>query len=179
MEDVTPQQRKQIERDRQRPEFLEWLAAADTELATFLAEDVPGMPDNPYSEEGIQHAQTTARAYIAARDTRYIDLESRFRRFLGEVFVRCFEGDWLYVDVIGKGELRPVVLTPFNPLLLDPERQIDRLFGKDPDPLGSLFRFRATDYGDWLASGRLTGEAWEEYRYAVRRARRRASGEHE
>ncbi|WP_433560695.1 hypothetical protein ACQP1O_23825 [Nocardia sp. CA-151230] len=80
-----------------------WLAGQSTALELFFAQDAPcvGALDDPWTLQGLQAAVRVARARIV--DRRGIlapenrALIDRFGRFVGEVFVRRFDGSWTNV----------------------------------------------------------------------------------
>ncbi|AKU15691.1 hypothetical protein [Luteipulveratus mongoliensis] len=158
----------QRERDQQDPEFLTWLAAMDDELALFFERDVPDMPADPWSEEGLRHAEQAALRYFWDREPGDLswrrEREKRFRRYLGEVFVRNFEGTWMWIDVNRNGTKAPVVSEPANPEYLQVEGQVDGALG---DRTGGawvqLFGYARRAYNDWVAAGRLSPDEWFDY----------------
>jgi len=86
--------------DQHNPQFLEWLRGNDAAFELFFEQDAPQVAtlDNPWTLAGLQVAVSTAReifpdhrAVIAPGNRPAID---RFGRFVGEVFVRQFEGQW-------------------------------------------------------------------------------------
>lgn len=116
---------RQREKDQQHPAWLAWLSAMPDALDEFLSKDVPGMPTDPWSADGLQYAEQAALrifpTFDAVLDPENRGSADRFQRYVGEVFVRCFEGEWLNVpaakDYLGRG-FDPVVRRPFNDLYL-------------------------------------------------------------
>ncbi len=169
----------QIERDQHDPAFLEWLARMDTELALFFERDVPDFPCDPWTEDGLRHAEQAALRYQQARlegDLSWRrEREPRFARYLGEVFVRNFEGRWKYVDVANKGVKSPVVLVAGNPEYFRVAGQVQNAVIERTGAVWAwLFERSREDYEDWVASGRLGYDEWLNYR--VERTRRRLGG---
>lgn len=80
-----------------------WLAGHSAALELFFAQDAPsvGALDDPWTLQGLQAAVRVARTRIV--DRRGIlapenrALIDRFGRFVGEVFVRQFDGSWTNV----------------------------------------------------------------------------------
>ncbi|MFJ9368936.1 hypothetical protein ACIRRA_31565 [Nocardia sp. NPDC101769] len=77
-----------------------WVAGHSAALELFFAQDAPtvGALDDPWTLQGLQAAVRVARTRIV--DCRGIlapenrALIDRFGRFVGEVFVRQFDGSW-------------------------------------------------------------------------------------
>jgi hypothetical protein len=158
---------RQIERDQQDPKFLEWLAGMDDGLATFFADDVPDMPENPFSAEGLRHAEEVAIRWFWRRnpiDREWPERELRFQRFVGETLIRSFEGRWKYIDMRGHGHF-PVVSLPSNPLYYELDLLVDQaVTKKSGEAWARIFGYAAEDHADWVAAGRLPPREWEKYR---------------
>jgi hypothetical protein len=88
---------------RQRQEKFEaWLAMNDYLLdCEFLAGDVPGMPDDPYSRAGLVVAEANALERWANAEEALapdsIDMYWKLVRFVGETFVRTLGYEWTCV----------------------------------------------------------------------------------
>lgn len=79
--------------------FAAWLSMNDFVIEDqFFVDDVPNMPDNPYSEGGLRVAEAAALAsftdtqQVLAPDNR--ELFDRYLRYLGETFVRALGFIW-------------------------------------------------------------------------------------
>lgn len=71
----------------------------------FLVFDVSGMPDDPFSEDGLRVAEAEALRRFADSEEALApanrELFDKFVRFVGEAFVRGIGGEWTnrpYVD---------------------------------------------------------------------------------
>ncbi|AKU18223.1 hypothetical protein VV02_24165 [Luteipulveratus mongoliensis] len=157
----------QRERDQQDPVFLDWLSAMDDELKVFFNEDVPDMPADPWTEEGLRHAEHAALAYYWADDPMDLDWperSTRFARYLGEVFVRSFEGTWKWIDVNRNGTKEPVVRRPATDVYFEVDRQVGAaMSARTGDKWAWLFEQSREHYERWVAAGRLSPDDWFEY----------------
>jgi hypothetical protein len=61
---------------KQAPEFAEWLSNHDAELKTFL-EDETGMPEDPFSEEGLRRVEELILAAYRAKEWMWLECEPR------------------------------------------------------------------------------------------------------
>lgn len=159
-------QRERYQRD---PAFVEWLGRMDEELAKFFAEDVPDMPADPWTVEGLRHAEQAALAYYWEREPGDLswrrEREKRFQRYLGEVFVRNFQGTWMWVDVNRDGIKTPVVRRPSMETYFEVERHVGSAVGERSGEVWSRLFERAWEYHEsWVAAGRSSPEEWFEYR---------------
>lgn len=78
------------------PLWLEWLSRKDDRLQTFLAEDVAAMPGDLWSSTGLQHAEhTLLQRFSGTRAGAGDEVLTRFGCYLGEVFVRAWQGFWV------------------------------------------------------------------------------------
>ena len=92
-QNVTP---KRAELDRG---FQAWLAMNEYLVeCEFLIFDVDGMPDDPYTEEGLRIAEAEALRRFpdlaSARAPENAAMFDKFVRFLGETLVRRLNGEW-------------------------------------------------------------------------------------
>ncbi|AKU15135.1 hypothetical protein VV02_03410 [Luteipulveratus mongoliensis] len=116
----------------------------------------------------MRHAEQAALAYYWADDP--IDLDwpersKRFARYLGEVFVRSFEGSWMWIDVDRRGSNEPVVREPATPAYLEVELHVGgAMTERTGEKWARLFNYSLEDYEAWVAAGRLSPEDWFEYR---------------
>lgn len=85
------------------PAYQAWMAGHTDALEAFLTHDAVcvAMLDDPWSVSGLRAAITMARsripdhcAVLAPENRALID---RLGRYVGEVFVRCFDGYWCNV----------------------------------------------------------------------------------
>ncbi|AKU14754.1 hypothetical protein [Luteipulveratus mongoliensis] len=160
----TAEELAQMERDQQDPEFVAWLAAMDEDLRVFFEQDVPDMPENPWSEEGLRHAEQAAVSFFWAHDLDWPEREVRFARYLGEVFTRSFEGSWKWIDVRGDGKA-PVVRRPSMPNYFEVANQVRAAVSeRSGETWAELFRNTRRFHDAWVAAGRLAPQDWEDYR---------------
>jgi hypothetical protein len=104
--------------------FAAWLAMNDYLLdCEFLAGDVPGMPDDPYTEEGLRIAEAEAlRRFssipdvLAAENRHMFD---KFVRFIGETFVRGLGGHWTNKPLVDDGKAYVGVGFPWRETTLE------------------------------------------------------------
>ncbi|MBF6175966.1 hypothetical protein [Nocardia blacklockiae] len=148
--------------------WIEWLARADSDLEAFFR-TVPSLGEDPYSREGLIHARAVAKQTLpnwAAVERGEFDVAdweeaAPFIRFIGEVFRRNFEGEWINNSAPGNDgpKVSPEVELPF---------------GAGIDPAGLLcseflldtYDYTAEDHAEWVAAGRPTGDAlrkWKPY----------------
>lgn len=88
--------------------FAAWLAMNDYLLdCEFLAGDVPGMPEDPYTEDGLRIAEANALSRFADSDEALApdnrEMYDKFVRFIGEVFVRSLGGEWTNKPFVDDG----------------------------------------------------------------------------
>lgn len=78
--------------------FAAWLAMNEYLLEDFLDNDVTGMPDDPFSEEGLRIAEAEALRRFDSKDAALApenrELYDKFVRFLGEAIARGVGGAW-------------------------------------------------------------------------------------
>ncbi len=163
--------------DQHEPHYLAWLSANDTALSTFFEYDAPqvAMLDDPWTLTGLQVAIATARktfpdhrAVIAPENRSAID---RFGRFVGEVFVRQFEGYWCNMpDNAPVGaKFWPMVECSGYLACITPHSELEiaivegRMVGLSAVPNGiltSLYNNVRRNYWKWVAAGRPSATAW-------------------
>jgi hypothetical protein len=89
--------------------FAAWLAMNDYLLdCEFLAGDVPGMPADPYSEDGLRVAEGDALRRFASIDDVLAPenraMYDKFIRFIGETFVRGLGAVWTSRPMVDDGQ---------------------------------------------------------------------------
>ncbi|MGW4848903.1 hypothetical protein [Nocardia brasiliensis] len=156
---------KQIERDQNDPKWLEWVAPENmnAQLDAFLNETVPDMPDDPWSAQGLDHAERAALSIFPTVDSTLVPenraVADQFHRFIGEVFRRNFEGVWRNVpsfdDAKRSRGFGPVIRRPFAEFYLGVvpalTTAIDR---KTSTTWAQGFRYSEEDYRVWVEAGR-------------------------
>jgi hypothetical protein len=169
--EYTQAELRQRELDQQNPQFLAWLSRMDDELALFFERDVPDMPADPFTEEGLRRAEAAAIRLFWHRtpeDGPFAYRKERFERFIGEVFVRKVEGKWMWINVSVHGHA-PVVSRPATPLYLEPDGQLSQsLTEKCTDGWTFVFRNSVESYEAWKAAGRLPPKDWFDYQHNER-----------
>ena len=88
--------------------FTSWLAMNDYLLdCEFLAGDVPGMPDDPYTVAGLRAAEAEAlRRFASVSEMLAADnraMLDKFVRYVGETFVRL-GGEWTNKPLVDNGK---------------------------------------------------------------------------
>ncbi|RMI30354.1 hypothetical protein [Nocardia stercoris] len=114
-------------------QFTDWMGGHDAALALFLRSDAPAVAAlaDPWTFEGLVLAVSTARtllpdhrAVIAPENRATVE---RFGRFVGEVFVRSFDGHWCNVpDNAPVGvQLWPMIRCAGYPAPLGPRSELE------------------------------------------------------
>lgn len=158
---------RQREKDQQDPAWLAWLAAMPDALDEFLTVDVPDMPADPWSAEGLLHAEHASLVHFPSMESVGAP-SSRARadrtiRYLGEVFRRNFEGKWCNVPELygAYGGFTPAVEEPYVELYLEVVAMLtatlDRRTGRE---WAGVFGYAQEDHADWVAAGRPDLAAW-------------------
>ncbi|RCK70245.1 hypothetical protein DT076_06150 [Desertihabitans brevis] len=156
------------------PVWQEWLAGMEAGLDRFFAEVVPDMPADRFGLEGVRHAEAAALRIFpdmdaanprtSPQDAGTIDA---FHRYLGEVFVRNFEGRWRYADVSDTYGRLPVVELPYD---LEPVTLLTLLTSvvgrRTGEELSTTFGYQQETYGQWVEAGRPAYPAWAEIEFA-------------
>lgn len=174
LEEPSPAKLARIAADQRRPEFQEWLASMDSELNTFFTEDLPGLPENPYTSEGLHQVEEFANADFHDRESKrnWWDLSNRIERYIGELLVRTLEGEWKYINVTGEG-LIPVVQTPFRMSYFEPEVLLSgALGGESYAALTKIYERASASHAAWIEHGRLPLRDWVELQSEQRRGLR-------
>lgn len=111
------------------PGWRQWLSDQEIGLAHFFTNVVPDMPEQPYSREGLEHAEVAALRIFPDAASANPDRTPEnnvtidpFQRFIGEVFLRCFEGRWIHADAVAGYGPEPSVELPFSdvPIVVRP-----------------------------------------------------------
>ncbi|MBO0827510.1 MAG: hypothetical protein J2P24_06990 [Streptosporangiales bacterium] len=163
------QEQRRIAPFQQRPEWRDWLAGMDAALAGFFDRVVPDMPADPWSEEGLRHAEAAALERFPDADSADpetaqagADVIDGFRRYLGELLVRRFEGAWVYVD-LGATGLVPAVALPYSPEYFDVggalTMAVQRRTGGE---WSAVHRFQREDHDAWVGAGRPEPPVWQQ-----------------
>jgi hypothetical protein len=89
--------------------FAAWLAMNDYLVEEdFLVNDVPDMPTDPYTEEGVRAAEAEAlRRFRDADDAlapQNRELYDKFVRFLGEAIIHGVGGEWTDRPMVDDGK---------------------------------------------------------------------------
>ncbi|MBB5916110.1 hypothetical protein BJY24_005022 [Nocardia transvalensis] len=163
--------------DQHEPDYLAWLSGGDTAFAMFFKQDAPRVAalDDPWTLEGLQTAVATARetfpdyrAVVAPENRSAID---RFGRFVGEVFVRRFEGHWCNMpDNAPAGvDFWPMVecggylacITPHSQLeIAVVEGRMPNLSAAPDGILTGLFDSVQRSYHKWVTADRPSLDVW-------------------
>ncbi|VFA96329.1 hypothetical protein [Nocardia cyriacigeorgica] len=154
--------------------YREWLAAMDTELARFLAEDAPeiGALDDPYTPEGLRMVEQNVERVFGDRTTLYsadtLETRERYARFIGEVFRRATEGKWVNVAHLDRkhegGESWAVLLFPWTDIFFDPRDYVGTAFvtmPREPSEIVWVYNNMVGDYTEWVGVGRPTPEEYD------------------
>ncbi|MGV9680734.1 hypothetical protein ACWDSJ_36150 [Nocardia sp. NPDC003482] len=161
---------EQIARDQQDPKWLEWVAdeLMEAQLRKFFTETVPNMPENPWSAEGLDRAESEILARFATMDDvdrpENRDVADQFTRFIGEVFRRNFEGGWYNVPGMS-GErypdFGPVIRDEWTDAYLDTANLVTATVHRQwRDFLSGIFFNSQRTYQEWVAAGRPPMNEW-------------------
>lgn len=174
------QETKRREPWQQRPEFKEWMAGMEKGLDHFFNHLVPDMPDDPYSVEGLRHAEATLLRLFPdgaamSEETNPADgpAVDAFLRYLGQVYVARLEGRWMWMDMTDEGDFRPIIRLPCYPH----DRYVAQLLAdaadlRTGDRLATSFETDLGEYQDWQRAGRPGPNEWAPMRRKLRRERR-------
>ncbi|AKU17292.1 hypothetical protein [Luteipulveratus mongoliensis] len=169
-EEYTPAELEQRERDQQDPVFVAWLAAMYDELALFFEKDVPDMPADPWTVEGLRHAEQAALRWYWDREPGDLswrrEREKRFQRYLGEVFVRNFEGSWRWIAMRPQksSDKEPVIDEPAMGSYFEVARHVGAAMSeRTGEKWARLFGRAQKNYDAWVEAGRLPPKEWEDY----------------
>ncbi|WP_067682742.1 hypothetical protein [Nocardia miyunensis] len=167
MGDVRPRTKAELaelERDQEDPKWLDWVnpERMESQLAKFLTETIPDMPDDPWSAEGLDRAEREILNRFATMDdaesSENRDLADQFTRYIGEVFCRKFEGRWHNVRGTGGArypEFGPAVDREWSEMYLDVANLVTATVHRHwGDYLSTIFNNNARGHQDWVDSGR-------------------------
>ncbi|WP_330229025.1 hypothetical protein OHA40_23400 [Nocardia sp. NBC_00508] len=151
---------ERIAADQQDPHWMEWLSHMSERIDQFLNVTVPDMPDNPWSDEGLNHAEAAALRIFPTMESVDLpenrDISDQFHSYIGEVFRRNFEGEWRNVpdyddDDHPKG-FGPVIRLPYNPEYLAVFQLLTAtMFRRTGSQWSRIFGYQAEDYETWKA----------------------------
>lgn len=170
MPDYAQQREREIARRepfQQRPEWKDWLSRQDDGLEDFFTRVVPDMPADPYSAEGLRHAESAAlkifpdsKAASPTRSPENLDRIDPFQRYLGEVYIRCFEGHWLNLADT-PGEVEPAVETPYGETYHQVRTALTRAMSRRTgEEWAVLFGNQLAIYQRWQRAGRPALADW-------------------
>ncbi|MEV6323093.1 hypothetical protein AB0M45_18125 [Nocardia sp. NPDC051787] len=170
------------EKHQRNPAYVEWLGRMDAEIIRFFAEDAPavGALKNPWTEDGLRIATETARSmfpdYRAVLEPQNADVVERFGRYVGEVFVRAFEGRWWNVPENGPdnapfwacvGNVASIAyLEPF--VHVKAAVAEGRVKDVPVHPGGTLVWLWGNwreSYDEWIAAGHPSGAEWFDIKF--------------
>jgi hypothetical protein len=160
-----------LEQDQHAPEFVEWLTAMDDELNQFLTADAPevGALEDQWAAQALQLVELRVMADFGDMKTLLSQenyaIMDRYRRFVGEVFRRSCDGEWVNVASHHNGALWPVVLRPYSRVYLDPRNIVASAFSKKkmaPSQMSWVFNNTVDDYVNWKAAGKPTPEEYSQ-----------------
>lgn len=174
IQEPSPAKLARIAADQQRPEFREWLADMDSELNTFFTEDIPDLPDDPYTPEGLLQVEELALVdfWDDKSKRNWLRFSGRIERYLGELVVRTVEGEWKYINVTGEG-LLPVIETPFRMAYFEPAQALKNAMSKrDGQTMNRIYGHLANNYSAWIEHGRLPLRDWVDFQSEQRRGLR-------
>jgi hypothetical protein len=174
------QEAKRREPWQQRPEFKQWLAGMERGLERFFTELVPDMPSDPYTVDGLRHAEAAALAYFpdaeaASADRTPANAETidGFRRYLGQVYLTRLEGRWIWLDLTDEGDFLPIVQLPAWPGDRNVDRVlVDAMHARTGNEFTQTFEADAREHDEWQQAGRPNFAEWIPLRRQLRRDRR-------
>ncbi|MFF0489347.1 hypothetical protein ACFYTQ_10035 [Nocardia sp. NPDC004068] len=154
-----------MEQDQHDPKWLAWVAPElmETKLRKFFTDTVPDMPDDPWTAEGLDHAERAALVLFptvqSTRLTAHKDAADQFHRFIGEVFRRRFEGKWYnspeWDDSANSHGFGPVIEDQFSDMFVTPvpmlTMAIHRATGQE---WSRIFHRVEHSYHEWKQNGR-------------------------
>ncbi len=161
----------QQERDQQDPAWLEW-AAGISDRAARLAADIPGMPADPWTVEGLAAVEQYALTAFEDQDAT-LALENRalaeaIWSYLIELHVQTTEGRAR--NVPENGEIAGLEFGPdgsddYSALYLTPITLLTALFSRAKRAGFTTFwvpiyERHVADYKKWVAAGRPSRADW-------------------
>jgi hypothetical protein len=162
-------EKRRIEPFQQRPEWLEWMAGMDAGLAEFFRL-VPDLPEDPWSTDGARQAEAAALKIFpdmpsasTERTPGNLHLIDPFRRFLGELMVRRFDGDWVNID-FDRG-LGPAVRLPYASPYVDLSGTLTAAMARRTGDMWAAIVSRQTAaHAKWVEAGRPEPPLWFQMR---------------
>ncbi|MEV0771720.1 hypothetical protein [Nocardia salmonicida] len=147
----------------------------DAALEIFFAVDMPDMPDDPFSMEGVTRTEQAAMARFSSAEAvlepENATVADRFHRYIGEAFVRSFEGRWMNVQVTGEpGEDRsfhgrgfsPVVREPFTESYTDVASMLFMaVCRRTGHEWSSIYAYSEEDHAAWQADAGRHSTKWK------------------
>ncbi|MEV0246845.1 hypothetical protein AB0H76_09690 [Nocardia sp. NPDC050712] len=116
---------EQFHLDQQSPQWITWQANLDFEVAAFVAEHLAVVGNEPWSRDGLVHAELAATRFFPTRKSLWLPerlvLADQFGMYLGEVLRRKFRGEWINLPGTpdwGDG-LGPTIRFPFTNLITE------------------------------------------------------------
>ena len=170
----SPAKLRKMEADQHNPLFLAWLADMDRELKTLFTQDIPDMPTDPYTYEGLHHAEQAALRLFWGEPMSpdWADQRERLWRYIGQMFVRHTAGVWKYIDMNNGKGLVPVVQVPFEMSYYEP---IDMLSVATSERTGNrlsyIYGWADKGHTAWVEHGRMPLREWLDFQRALRHAR--------
>jgi hypothetical protein len=136
--------------------FKAWLAMNEYLLDTeFLAGDVPGLPDDPFTEEGLRVAEAEALrrfadvAEVLAPENR--QMYDKFVRYIGETFVRGLGAQWTNRPMVDDGKPHIDIRYPWQPETLDvPAMLTSAVHRRTGQEWAFVYRMATEDRENWL-----------------------------
>lgn len=151
------------DRDQHDSRWLDWVGRMTEQIDRFLNETVPDMPENPWSAEGLGHAEQALLNLFPASGDEFgpenQQIVDRFARFLGEAFRRNFEGEW-FNDPACDDEQRsrgfgPVIREGYNPEYLDVVPLVSMaIYRRTGTEWSRIFGHSQRRYAQWVKDGR-------------------------
>jgi hypothetical protein len=142
--------------------FQAWLAKTEYLLeGEFLDGDVTGMPENPYTEEGLRIAEAEALRRFASsaeiREPANREMYGKFMRYVGETFVQALGAEWTSSPMVDDGKPYIGLRYPWKPKTVNVATLVtSALARRSGDQWAFVFRMADEDRRAWLA-GQGTG----------------------
>ncbi|GAB2675845.1 hypothetical protein [Nocardia goodfellowii] len=154
----TEAERRQRALFQQAPVWIEWLAAMDEQRARFFSETVPDMPADPWSPEGLDHAEAAALRRFPDMESVELpknrDIADQFHRYVGETFRRNFGGKWYNVPSFDDEQrsrgFGPIIRDEFSAEYLDVITLLTAsMHRRTGSEWSRIFGFVAQEYAAW------------------------------
>lgn len=161
------QELRRIEPFQERPEWQQWLAGMEAGLAE-LSRLVPDLPADPWTEEGARRAEAAALRTFPSWELADPDqspgnlhLIDPFRRYLGELFVRRFDGTWIFVDIENGHAPEPAVRVPYSEFYFDVTSTLTMaVHRRTGEEWAFIVRCQTEDHQKWVDAGRPEPAVW-------------------